>query len=124
VSGGPGEGLLGAEFELLRQLRTLRRAEEVVATAARWAAVEAKEAAPPTQETGRGSRPVAGQRELSPRTHEVCGMLDDMQAQLAALTYLRSMVGLVRLCRQAAATPARLYMLLARARRRYGDCFS
>ena len=39
VSGGLGEGLLGAEFELLRRLRTFRRAEEVVATAAgglRW----------------------------------------------------------------------------------------
>jgi hypothetical protein len=35
VSGGPGEGLFGTEFELSRRLRTLRRAEEVVATAAR-----------------------------------------------------------------------------------------
>ena len=39
MPGGPGEGLLGTEFELSRRLRTLRRAEEVVATAAhglRW----------------------------------------------------------------------------------------
>jgi len=46
----------------------------------------------------------------------MCSMLDDMQARMAVLTHLRSMVGLVRLCRRAAATPARLCVLLARAR--------
>lgn len=58
----------------------------------------------------------AGHRELSLHAHEVCSVLDDMQAQVVALTHLRSMVGLVRLCRRAAATPARLCVLLARAR--------
>ena len=61
---------------------------------------------------------MARHRELSPHTHEVCSVLDDMQAQVAALTHLRSLVGLVRLCRRAAATPARLCVLLARAQRR------
>ena len=43
-----------AEFELSRKPRTLRRAEEVVATAALGCGGGA---APPTQETARGSRP-------------------------------------------------------------------
>ena len=43
-----------AEFELSRLPRTLRRAEEVVATAALGCGGGA---APPTQETARGSRP-------------------------------------------------------------------
>jgi len=49
--------------------------------------------------------------------HEVYRVLDDMEACAAtALTHLRSLVGLVPLCRQAAAMPAREVVLLGRAR--------
>ena len=48
-------------------------------------------------------------------------MLDNMQARVAVLTHLRSLVlGLVRLCWRAAATLARLCVLRVHARRR---CF-
>ena len=42
----------------------------------------------------------------------MCSVLDEMQAQVAALNHLRSMIGLGWLCRLAVATPARLCVLL------------
>ena len=48
--------------------------------------------------------------------YEVCRVLDYMQACVVAPTYLRSLIGLRSMCRQADAMPAREIVLLGRAR--------
>ena len=115
MPGEPEEGLLGAEFELSRLLRTFRSAQKVVV---RPPPTEVSNLNAPSCERRRGTGRGNGIRVHGvPCASCMCNVLDDMQACMVVPTRLRSFIGLRSMCHRAAATPAHLIVLLGCAQR-------